>query len=70
VWCLNRPIGLVHYQRRQYVRLQIFIYAHVFYITFKFLSLYSALVGDIDEEIESRIDYENLKAAPLATITH
>jgi hypothetical protein len=42
----------------------------VFYITFKFLSLYSALVGDIDEEIESRIDYENLKAAPLATITH
>ena len=31
---------------------------------------FSAVVGDIDEEIESRIDYENLKAEPIRAITH
>ena len=31
---------------------------------------FSALIGDIDEEVEGAIDYENLKAMPLPAITH
>ena len=34
------------------------------------LMLYSAIVGEINEEIEEKIDYENLKAAPIRPITH
>jgi len=32
--------------------------------------LFSALIGDIDEDVEGAIDYENLRAAPLASIVH
>ncbi len=31
---------------------------------------FSALVGDVNEDIEERIDYENLKAEPIRPIIH
>lgn len=35
-----------------------------------YLTEFSAVVGEIDEEADSRVDYEHLKAPPLPTVAH
>lgn len=34
------------------------------------LNLFRAVVGEIDEEADSKVDYEHLKAPPLPTVAH
>lgn len=45
---------------------------HLIWIWFNsmFCCLYSAVVGEVDEDIDSHADFENLRAEPLNPVTH